>query len=87
MGEAVGGISGNMIYREFWGSGDIYLVGGLWMDGWGTKLRNAFVVEGRDLRYGVICYVRGKSSALLIGLPFKSLEDNRINCKLYNKTI
>lgn len=33
-----------------------------------------------------VFYVRGKSSALLIGLPSKSLED-RINCKLYNKTM
>lgn len=41
---------------------------------------DVFVGEGRYLRYGVLCYVRGKSSALLIGLPFKSLED-RIDCK------
>lgn len=33
-----------------------------------------------------VCHVRLKSSALLIGLPCKSLED-RINCKLYNKTM
>lgn len=33
-----------------------------------------------------VCYVRGKSSALLIGLPFGSLED-RIDCKLYNKAM
>lgn len=31
-----------------------------------------------------VCHVRLKSSALLIGLPCKSLED-RINSKLYNK--
>lgn len=41
---------------------------------------DVFVVEGRYLRYGVICYVRLKSSALLTGLPFKSLED-RIDCE------
>lgn len=34
-----------------------------------------------------VCHVRLKSSALLIGLPFGSLEDNRINCKLYNKAM
>lgn len=33
-----------------------------------------------------VCYMRGKSSALLIGLPCKSLDD-RINCKLYNKAM
>lgn len=33
-----------------------------------------------------VYYVRGKSSVLLIGLPYKSLED-RINCKLCNKAM
>lgn len=46
-----------------------------------------FVVEGRDLRYGVICILcAGEVVELLIGLSFKSLEDG-INCKLYNKTM
>lgn len=42
---------------------------------------DVFVVEGRELRYGVICILcAGEVVELLIGLPFKSLED-RIDCK------
>lgn len=33
-----------------------------------------------------VCHVRLKSSALLIGLPFKSLED-RIDCKSPSYTL
>lgn len=59
------------------------------VDGWMDEYSIAMHLLWKGGTSGMalyVYYVRLKSSALLIGLPCKSLED-RINCKLYNKTM